>query len=87
MPPFWQYFSRLLKKDESIPDTKGRESWTPTHFSLQIRSFLGDRYGGHDGDRGPLWPPRTPDSPAGGRKRVVRGTIATRPDNLERKRV
>jgi hypothetical protein len=27
--------------DESIPDTKGRESWTPQAFSLQIGSFLG----------------------------------------------
>jgi hypothetical protein len=27
--------------DESIPDTKGRESWTPEHFYLQIGSFLG----------------------------------------------
>lgn len=29
------------KADESIPDTKGRESWTPKHFPLQIGSFLG----------------------------------------------
>jgi hypothetical protein len=27
--------------DESIPDTKGRESRTPKHFSLQIGIFLG----------------------------------------------
>jgi hypothetical protein len=30
----------VKKADESIPDTKGRESWTPKHFSLQIGSFL-----------------------------------------------
>jgi hypothetical protein len=29
------------KAVESIPDTKGRESWTPKHFSLQIGSLLG----------------------------------------------
>jgi hypothetical protein len=53
------------KADESIPDTKGRESWTPKHFSLQIGSFLGTATGGHDGDRGPLWPaPSSPPSPA-----------------------
>jgi hypothetical protein len=31
--------------DESIPDTKGHESWTPKHFSLQIGIFLGNRDG------------------------------------------
>jgi hypothetical protein len=42
MPPLWQYFLPLRKMaEESIPDTKGRESWTPKHFSLQIGSFLG----------------------------------------------
>jgi hypothetical protein len=44
------------KADEAIPDTKGRESWTPKHFPLQIGNFLGTATGGHDGDRGPLWP-------------------------------
>ena len=39
--PLWQYFRQTRKADESIPDTKGRESWTPKHFSLQIGSFLG----------------------------------------------
>jgi hypothetical protein len=56
MPPFWQYFLQLAEADESIPDTKGRESWTPKHFYLQIGSFLGTATGGHDGDREPLWP-------------------------------
>jgi hypothetical protein len=42
MPPLCQYFSRADEKaDESIPDTKGRESWTPKHFPLQIGSLLG----------------------------------------------
>jgi hypothetical protein len=53
MPPLSQYFSRQADKaDESIPDTKGRESWTPKHFPLQIGSFLGTATGGHDADRG-----------------------------------
>jgi hypothetical protein len=33
------------KADESIPDTKGRESRTPKHFPLQIGSFLGTATG------------------------------------------
>jgi hypothetical protein len=41
MAPLWQYLFPLRQADESIPDTKGRESWTPKHFSLQIGSFLG----------------------------------------------
>jgi len=43
MPPLWQYFARLRvqEADESIPDTKGRESWTPKHFPLQKDRFLG----------------------------------------------
>jgi hypothetical protein len=45
MPPLCQYFLRLLEANESIPDTKGRESWTPKHFSLQIGSFLGTATG------------------------------------------
>jgi hypothetical protein len=49
------------KADESIPDTKGRESWTPKHFPLQIGIFLGTATGGHDGDRGSLW--SAPSSP------------------------
>jgi hypothetical protein len=49
--------------DESIPDTKGRESWTPKYFPLQIGSFLGTATGGHDGDRGPLWPAPLPIAP------------------------
>jgi hypothetical protein len=34
------------RQDESIPDTKGRESWTPKRFYLQIGSFLGTATGG-----------------------------------------
>jgi hypothetical protein len=45
-----------MKVGESIPDTKGRESWTPQAFFPANRQLLGDREGGHDGDRGPLWP-------------------------------
>jgi hypothetical protein len=43
MPPLWQYFVTQAprKADESIPDPKGRGSWTLKHFFLQIDSFLG----------------------------------------------
>ena len=37
--------SRLRKADESIPDTKGRESRTPTDFPLHNRRFWGPREG------------------------------------------
>jgi hypothetical protein len=58
MPPFWQYFSHVLKAkaDVSIPDPKGRESWTPKPFPLQKDRFQGTTKGGHDADRGPLCP-------------------------------
>src|SRR2546421_6183802 len=45
MPPLRQYFSRLREPDESIPDPKGRESWTPQPFPLQNRPFWGPREG------------------------------------------
>jgi hypothetical protein len=46
VPPLWQYFLRLQKKaDESIPAPKGRGSWTPKPFPLQIDSFLGTATG------------------------------------------
>jgi hypothetical protein len=39
MPPLWQYFVTLRMADESIPDPKGRESWTPTDFPLHNSMF------------------------------------------------
>ena len=40
MPPLWQYFLRVWHMaDESIPDPKGRESWTPTDFPLHNSMF------------------------------------------------
>jgi hypothetical protein len=37
--------SRLRKADESIPDTKGRESRTPTDFPLHNSRFWGPQEG------------------------------------------
>ena len=53
MPPLWQYLLPLSQADESIPDPKGRESWTPKPFPLQKDRFQGTTKGGHDADRGP----------------------------------
>jgi hypothetical protein len=56
MPPLWQYSSTAAKADETIPDPKGRESWTPKPFPLQKDRFQGTTKGGHDADLGPLCP-------------------------------
>ena len=45
MPPLRQYFSRLREPDESIPDPKGRELWTPQPFPLQNSLFWGPHEG------------------------------------------
>jgi hypothetical protein len=46
MSPLWQYFRQTSRKaDESIPDTKGRESRTPTDFPLHNTRFWGPRGG------------------------------------------
>jgi hypothetical protein len=50
--------------DESIPAPKGSESRTPRPFPLQTGRFLGGHDGGHDADRGPLWPAPSAASPA-----------------------
>ena len=41
MPPLWQYLLPLSQADESIPDPKGRESWTPSLFPCKSAAFRG----------------------------------------------
>jgi hypothetical protein len=56
MPPLWQYFSRLLKADESIPDPKGHGPPGPCgFFSLQTGGFQGRSKGTVIGLLDPLW--------------------------------
>jgi hypothetical protein len=43
---------REKKPDESIPDPKGRESWTPS-LSPAKGPLPGDHQRSHDADRGP----------------------------------
>jgi hypothetical protein len=45
MPPLWQYLLPLSQADESIPDPKGRESWTPSLFPCKSAAFRGPRKG------------------------------------------
>jgi hypothetical protein len=40
MPPSWQYFWHLRQADETIPDPKGREFWTPLPFSLSSSAMM-----------------------------------------------
>lgn len=42
-----------MEPDERIAAAKGRESWIPRPFALQIDIFLRNTTGDHNGDRGP----------------------------------
>jgi hypothetical protein len=66
MPPLWQYFSRLRAKRQTSPSLppKGANRGPLRPFPLQTGRFLGSHDGGHDGDRGLLWPAPLRGSPA-----------------------
>ena len=54
MPPSCQYSVTQAEADETIPDTKGRESRTPPDFPLHNSPFLGTAGRGHHRHLGPL---------------------------------